>query len=562
MSTKKSFNGLIWYPLNGKSSDNLDFEVAQKNNISINLSKLLINRNVKNISNFLNSKLKENVSISQIMKLGNIEKTISFFEKVKKEKKISIFSDYDVDGACAAAICKKLLSQFQIDAYVYIPNRINEGYGLNTRAIDKLLDFSSNLLVLDCGSNNFSEQEYIIKNGAEVVVVDHHECDNYFEKAIVVNPKTPDDHSNLDDLCATALVFLLFVYLKNENIFQNSDVLQYLDLVALATICDLVPLSDLNRSFVRQGLRIINSENLNKGIQTLVNQAKIKQSISEYHLGYILGPRINAGGRMGESLLGYNLLSSENIHQALQYAQIIEGHNQNRQKIQTKIVSSINLEDSKNQNINFFYDDKWHIGIVGIIAGRLMRLNNKPSFVMTNSNEHIIGSGRSQGEKNIGQLMMSAAEKGIIIKGGGHAKACGFTLKEEKVQDFKNFLLRETKDIKINNEKYFESLLDLNVINQKLIEDLSLLSPFGQQNPEPIFKCENIKIALIKVFKEKHAKLRFSDNLGFSCEGMFFDISINDLKEYLSKNSNFDCYFKVKKDTYSDKTVIHLEDIH
>tara|TARA_B100000965_G_scaffold112024_1_gene92479 strand:- start:30 stop:1718 length:1689 start_codon:yes stop_codon:yes gene_type:complete len=562
LSTKKSFNDLIWYPLNGKSSDNLDFEVAQKNNISINLSKLLINRNVKNISNFLNSKLKENISISQIMKLSNIEKTISFFEKVKKEKKISIFSDYDVDGACAAAICKKLLSQFQIDVYVYIPNRLNEGYGLNTRAIDKLLDFSSNLLVLDCGSNNFSEQEYINKHGAEVVIVDHHECDNYFKKAIVVNPKTPDDHSNLDDLCATALVFLLFVYLKNENIFQNSDVLQYLDLVALATICDLVPLSDLNRSFVRQGLKIINSENLNKGIQTLVNQAKIKQSISEYHLGYILGPRINAGGRMGESLLGYNLLSSENIHQALQYAQIIEGHNQNRQKIQTKIVSSIDLEDSKNQNINFFYDDKWHIGIVGIIAGRLMRLNNKPSFVMTNSNEHIIGSGRSQGEKNIGQLMMSAAEKGIIVKGGGHAKACGFTLKEEKVQDFKNFLLKETNDIKINNEKYFESLLDLNVINQKLIQDLSLLSPFGQQNPEPIFKCENIKIALIKVFKEKHAKLRFSDNLGFSCEGMFFDISINDLKEYLSKNSNFDCYFKVKKDTYSDKTVIHLEDIH
>ena len=562
MSTKQSFNGFYWHPYNENLDDDLTFEIAQKNNISINLSKLLLNRNIKKVSHFLNSKLKENISISQIMKLNNINKTISFFEKVKEEKKISIFSDYDVDGACAAAICKKLLSQFDIEVYTYIPNRLNEGYGLNMNALDKLLDFSSNILVLDCGSNNILEQEYINKKNAQVVIVDHHECDNFFENAIVVNPKTPDDQSKLDDLCATALTFLLFVYLKNERVFQNFDVLQYLDLVAMATICDLVPLDDINRTLVKQGLKIINSENSNKGIQTLINQAKIKQTISEYHLGFILGPRINAGGRMGESLLGFNLLSSDNIHQALQYSQIIEGHNQNRQKIQTKIVSSINLNDSKDQNLNFFYDEKWHIGIVGIIAGRLMRLNNKPSFVMTNSNEFVVGSGRSQGEKNIGLLMMRAAEKGIIIKGGGHAKACGFTLKEEKIEDFKSFLKEETQDININNHKYFESQIDLNVINEKLINDLNLLSPFGQQNPEPIFKCENIKIDIIKVFKEKHAKLKFSDNLGFSCEGMFFDIPIDQLKSHLSQSSNFDCYFKVKKDSYSNNTVIHLEDIH
>ena len=181
---------------------------------------------------------------------------------------------------------------------------------------------------------------------------------------------------------------------------------------------------------------------------------------------------------------------------------------------------------------------------------------------MTNSNENIVGSGRSQGEKNIGQLMMTAAEKGIIIKGGGHAKACGFTLTEDKVEDFKKFLIDETDDIKINNEKYFESQIDLNIINEKLIKDLNLLSPYGQHNPEPIFKCESVKIDIIEVFKEKHAKLKFSDNLDFMCEGMFFDVDVNELKDYLSRNSNFDCYFKVKKDTYSNKTIIHLEDIH
>jgi single-stranded-DNA-specific exonuclease len=562
LSIDHSFQGAEWQSAYSKQNEDEIFQLAQKNNISTHLSRLLINRNIKTISKFINSKLKENLSISKIVKLSNLDSSISFFEKVKSEKKISIFSDYDVDGACAAAICKKFLSQFDIEVNVYIPNRLNEGYGLNQVAIDKIMTFSQNILVLDCGSNNIQEQEYIINKGGNIMIIDHHECEVFFDQAIVVNPKTPMDQSDLDDLCATALTFLVMVYLKYENVFPNVDVLQYLDLVALATICDLVPLSDINRSFVKQGLKVINSDNVNKGIQTLINQSKIKQKISEYHLGYILGPRINAGGRMGESLLGFNILSSDNIHQALQLAQIIESHNQNRQSIQAKIVKSINLQESEDKSINFFFDKKWHIGIVGIIAGRLMRLNNKPSFVMTSSNDFVVGSGRSLGEKNIGQLMMIAAEKGIIIKGGGHAKACGFTLREDQIPEFKNYLYEETKNISISNKKYYESTIDLNVINEQLLNDLDLLSPFGQKNPEPIFRAENVKIDILQIFKNKHAKLKIFDDLNFECEGVFFDIVSEDLKFYIDKKTNFDCYFKVKKDTYSNKTVMHIEDIH
>ena len=562
LTTDKSFNGTIWRPLNSDLNDELVFEVAQKNNISINLSKLLINRKISKIPNFLNSKLKDNISFNEILKLNNLKKITSFFKKIKNDKKISIFSDYDVDGACAASIFKKYLTQFDIEVFVYIPNRLNEGYGLSTPACNKLLEFSSNILVLDCGSNNLDEQKYINAQGAELLVIDHHECDHYFNESIVINPKTPEDKSNLDDLCATALSFLVIVFLNNEEIFEKKDVLQYLDLVSLATICDLVPLNNINRTLVKQGLRLINSDNSNKGIQTLINLSKIKQKISEYHLGYIIGPRINAGGRMGESLLAYNLLSSENIHQAIQFAQIIELHNQNRQKIQSKIVKEIDININNNLNINFFYDEKWHIGVVGIIAGRLMRINNRPSFVMTQSNDLVVGSGRSQGEKNIGLLMMQATEKGILNKGGGHHKACGFTLKKENVDDFKNFLIEETNNLEILNEKSYDSLIDVNVINNNLLSDLESLSPFGQQNAEPIFKIENAKIEILQIFKDKHAKLKVSDNLGFSCEGMFFDISSKELKNYLSNKPEFNCYFKVKKDTYSEKTIIHLEDIH
>ena len=562
LTTDKSFNGTIWRPLNSDLNDELVFEVAQKNNISINLSKLLINRKISKIPNFLNSKLKDNISFNEILKLNNLKKITSFFKKIKNDKKISIFSDYDVDGACAASIFKKYLTQFDIEVSVYIPNRLNEGYGLSIPACNKLLEFSSNILVLDCGSNNLDEQKYINAQGAKLLVIDHHECDHYFNESIVINPKTPEDKSNLDDLCATALSFLVIVFLNNEEIFEKKDVLQYLDLVSLATICDLVPLNNINRTLVKQGLRLINSDNSNKGIQTLINLSKIKQKISEYHLGYIIGPRINAGGRMGESLLAYNLLSSENIHQAIQFAQIIELHNQNRQKIQSKIVKEIDININNNLNINFFYDEKWHIGVVGIIAGRLMRINNRPSFVMTQSNDLVVGSGRSQGEKNIGLLMMQATEKGILIIGGGHHKACGFTLKKENVDDFKKFLIEETNNLEILNEKSYDSLIDVNVINNNLLSDLESLSPFGQQNAEPIFKIENAKIEILQIFKDKHAKLKVSDNLGFSCEGMFFDISSKELKNYLSNKPEFNCYFKVKKDTYSEKTIIHLEDIH
>jgi len=237
LTTKESFNRVFWRSLNNNNElENESFIVAQKNNISISLAKLLINRNIKKIPNFLNSKLKENISISQIMKLNNIEKSIQFFEKVKLDKKIAIFSDYDVDGACSAAICKKLFLQFNIETMVYIPNRFNEGYGLNISAINKMLDFSSNILVLDCGSNNIDEQRYVHEKKAQIMVVDHHECDDFFDQAIVINPKTPNDKSSLNDLCATGLIFLIFVYLKYENIFSASDILKYLDLVALATI--------------------------------------------------------------------------------------------------------------------------------------------------------------------------------------------------------------------------------------------------------------------------------------------------------------------------------------
>ncbi len=260
--------------------------------------------------------------------------------------------------------------------------------------------------------------------------------------------------------------------------------------------------------------------------------------------------------------MGFQLLSSENIHQALQYAQIIESHNQNRQKLQTSIVQSIDISESDNTNINFFYNASWHIGIVGIIAGRLMRINQKPTFVMTYNNDVIVGSGRSMGEKNIGLLMMNAVEKGILIKGGGHHKACGFTLRQENLNQFREYLLSETDSLIIENNKQYESVLDINVINDKLLDDLDVLSPYGQLNPEPVFKLEKVKINILQIFKDKHAKLKFSDDLDFSCEGMFFDINAQDLKGYLSTKDEFDCYFKVKKDTYSSKTIIHLEDIH
>ena len=561
LNIKLSFLETTW-AINEKKFESNTFEVAQKNNISIILSELLLKREVKNIKSFLSSKLKDNISFNEIEKLENINSSLKFFEEIKNLKKVGIFSDYDVDGACSAAILKKYLSQFDIKVEVYIPNRITEGYGPNKKAIQKLLEKNKHVIFLDCGSNSIIEQDIITKNKSKLLIIDHHECDQINQNVILINPKSKLDKSNFNDLCTTALVFLVVFYLTRKEIFSNNDVFQYLDLVALATICDLVPLNSINRSFVKQGLNILNYDIKNKGIVTLINQSKINQKISEYHLGFILGPRINAGGRMGESYLGFNLLSCENIHAATQYSSIITSKNQERQKIQNKIINSLTTLIEESDAINFFYDPSWHIGVIGIIAGRLMRGNKKPSFVMTNSNDLIVGSGRSTGGLNIGNLMIEAVEKKIIIKGGGHSKACGFTLEKDSIKEFKNFLFTKFQGFYPEKNNFYEMNLDISVINENLLNDLSLMSPFGQLNPEPVFKSENLKINILNIFKEKHIKCKLFDNLGNSLIGIFFDIDVIKFKEYISKKDTFNCFYKVKRDTYSSNVIAHIEDIH
>ena len=562
MNTDNSFLETAWKQLDEHDSGEI-FNIAQKNNISITLSELLKTRKVNNVKSFLSSKLKDNLTFDKIEKLSNIEKTQKFFEEIKETKKVGIFSDYDVDGACSAAIIKNILSQFNIELEVYIPNRLSEGYGPNQLAVKKLLEKNNHIIFLDCGSNNFEEQKLVIENKSKLLIIDHHECKEDYEGVILINPKYEKDQSVLNDLCTTSLVFLVFFYLTKKMIINNNDILQYLDLVALATICDLVPLNPINRSFVKQGLKIINSEKKNKGLMTLINESKIKQEISEYHLGYVLGPRINAGGRMGESYLGFNLLSSPNIHLAVQYSSVIGGKNQERQKIQTSIISSIKNNKEDNQDlINFFYDPTWHIGVLGIIAGRLMRDNNRPSFVMTDSDKFIVGSGRSLGGINIGALMMEATEKGIILKGGGHTKACGFTLEKKSWNKFKLFLLNKFTGSLVRQESFYETTIDIAVINESIMKDLNLLSPFGQNNPEPIFKSERIKIDILNIFKDKHLKCKISDKLGNSVTGMMFDSQVDSFKSYIAKKNEFDCYYKVKRDTYSSNLIVHIVDIH
>ncbi len=562
MNIKSSFLENTWKKTD-KYNNSEVFYIAQKNNLSITLAELLLSRKINNIKSFLSSKLKDNITFNKIEKLSNINKSQDFFNQIKETKKVGIFSDYDVDGACSAAILKNILSQYKIEVELYIPNRLSEGYGPNTSAIKKLLENNDHIIFLDCGSNNIEEQKLIKAKNSELLIIDHHECNDVVEGVILINPKLTTDQSALNDLCTTSLVFLLIFYLTKKEILSNNDVLQYLDLVALATICDLVPLNPINRSFVKQGLKILNSDSKNKGLTTLINEAKINQEISEYHLGYVLGPRINAGGRMGESYLSFNLLSSPNIHLAAQYSSVINGKNQERQKIQTSIINSINSGIKDNQNlINFFYDPTWHIGVLGIIAGRLMRSNKRPSFVMTDSEKFIVGSGRSLGGLNIGTLMMEATEKGIITKGGGHAKACGFTLEKKSWEPFKLFLLNKFTGSIVVQENHYELLLDLTVINEHLLKDLDLLSPFGQKNPEPIFKSEKIKIEILNIFKEKHIKCRLSDKLGNSVTGMMFDSNVESFKSFIAKKNELDCYYKVKRDTYSSKVIVHIEDIH
>ena len=412
-----------------------------------------------------------------------------------------MYGDYDVDGITSTAIFVKYLRELGIDVTWHLPTREGEGYGLNISAVEQIAESGVKLMItVDCGISGIKEVARAKELGLKVVVTDHHSPDNVLPNAdAVINPKRIDDESGLPFLAGVGVAFLTLVSLNRElkkrNFFVDGkhqiNLLNYMDMVALGTICDTMPLIDLNRAFVSTGLKVLGLRQ-NLGLKTLMDLAGIKHP-SVYAVGFALGPRLNAAGRLDSAAPALELLLTDNPLIANDLAHKLHQMNQERIDIQNAIM--LDATDMANKCCEsgkcslFVCGDNWHGGVMGIIAGRLKDKYNLPTCVATRIDGMINGSGRSIPEIDLGKIIHEALAKGILSEGGGHAAAAGFSLNTEQEQDFCEFLEKSVME-QLNGEKpkseiIVDAEIDASGANMKLIERLSDLEPFGQSNPEP-----------------------------------------------------------------------------
>ena len=528
-----------------------------KDNFSLDeiTSKLLAIRKIKkeDIVSFLNPSIKN--FLPNPDNLMDMEKTtLRSIKAINEKEKIGIFGDYDVDGATSTALLGQYFSELKLSYEIYIPDRKKEGYGPSIKSFKELINKGVKIIfTVDCGTLSFEAIDFAKENKIDVIVLDHHQSEIKLPKAFsVVNPNRVDDTSGLQYLCAAGVTFMYLVSLNRKlrlnnwfkkNKINEPNLINYLDLVSLGTVCDVVPLIGLNRALVKQGLKILKIKK-NLGLKTLLDICKIETNPSIYHLGFMLGPRINAGGRVGKCSHGANLLLNTDPKNAFKLASELDQFNKERQMLEKDL-----LEKILNETKNYFKDPvlvlsgrNWHEGIIGIVAARLKDKFNKPVIII--SIDGLIGkaSARSIVGFDIGSVIIAAAQNKILLKGGGHKMAGGFSIDVEKIEKFKEFIFRKFRNINedLTSEKplLLDSIISPTSINLDFYNKVNVLAPFGSGNPEPKFLIEDLKTVNSKIVGEKHIKSVLIGKDGSAFKTIAFNAVEKDLGAYLLKKNN------------------------
>ncbi len=548
-----SINGKKWVY---KKFDNDYVNFLKENHLLDDITaKLLSIRNIDKsyVISFLKPSIKNLIPNPNTLK--DMKKTsLRILKAINQKEKIGIFGDYDVDGASSTALLGNYFRMINQDFEIYIPDRQLEGYGPSIKSFQKLIDKKVNLIItVDCGTMSFDAIDYANSRNVDVVVLDHHQSESKLPNAYsVINPNRFDDNSNLEYLCAAGVCFMTLIsintILREDNWFKKNnisepDLLNFLDLVSLGTICDVVPLIGLNRAIVRQGLKIINLKR-NLGLKTLIDICKIESKTSTYHLGYIIGPRINAGGRVGKCSHGANLLLNKNPKESYQIATELENFNNERKNLEKDLLNVALNGISKNINdsVLVLQGKNWHEGVIGIIASRIKDKFNKPTVIISLNNKIGKASARSIIGFDIGAVILSALQNNILLKGGGHKMAGGFSIHEDKIKEFKNFVIkkfnkRKDEDFK-RNYLYLDSLISPSAINLDFYEKIEKLAPFGSGNPEPKFILENVKVIKSMIVGEKHIKSILSTKDGSNIKTISFNSLETDLGQFLLGNKS------------------------
>ena len=518
------------------------------------VSKLIAirNINIEEVKLFLNPKIKNFLPNPFILK--DMEKAADRTVKaIKNNEKIGIFGDYDVDGATSTAILGNYFNQIDRKIEIYIPDRKSEGYGPNQQGFEKLISNGSKLIfTVDCGTSSFDTINFSQSKNTDVLVLDHHQSDLKLPNAFsIVNPNRFDDKSNLNYLCAAGVCFMFLVALNKKlreidwfkkNNIDEPNLMNYLDLVSLGTVCDVVPLIGLNRAIVTQGLEVLKNK-LNLGLKTLKNVCGIESNITTYHLGYVIGPRINAGGRVGKCSHGANLLLSKDSKETFKIATELESFNEERRLIESNMLKKIKNTISINSDdpVIVLSGHNWHEGIIGIIASRLKEKYNKPTVIISVEKGLGRASARSVLGFDIGTVIISAVQNKILKKGGGHKMAGGFTIDENKIEEFKDFLkkkfLKIEKNLNKKNILLFDAKISPSALNESFFSEINSLSPFGSANPEPKFVVENLELLKSSVVADKHIRSLLSAPDGSAVKSIAFNAIKTNLETYLlSKN--------------------------
>ncbi len=450
---------------------------------------------------------------------------------LKHREKIAVFADYDVDGGSSAALLICWLRALEHDATLYIPDRIDEGYGPNVPAMTTLAQSHDLIICVDCGTLSH-DPIAAASADADVIVLDHHLGGETLPPALaVVNPNRQDETGDLAHLCAAGVVFLLLVeanrQLRSDGM-QGPDLMGFLDLVALATVADVAPLIGVNRALVRQGLKVM-ARRQRPGLVALADVARMDTAPTPYHLGFLLGPRVNAGGRIGAADLGARLLITQDRAEAAALADRLDQLNSERRDIESAVRAAA-MDQAEARGFDgplvWAAGEGWHPGVVGIVASRLKEQTNRPAIVIGLDGDEGKGSGRSVSGIDLGAAIQRVTSEGLLLKGGGHKMAAGLTVARAQLDDAMDrlgaLLAAQGADALGPADLHVDAVLMPGAATVELIEQLESAGPFGAGAPAPRFAFPDVAIAFAKRVGDAHLKISFSDRMGSRIDAICF----------------------------------------
>ncbi len=543
--------------------------MAQETMLPLPLCRILVRRGVApdQAKTFLEPTIKDLLPDPHVLK-DMQPAAARFLKAAQTGEKIAIFADYDVDGGTSAALLLDWLRQMGRDATLYIPDRIKEGYGPNVPAMQMLARDHSLIVCVDCGT--VSHEPIAAAKGADVVVLDHHLGGETLPAAVaVVNPNRQDETGDYSQLCAAGVVFLLLVEVNRQmrNAGQSGpNLMAMLDLVALGTVADVAPLTGVNRALVRQGLKIM-GQRQRIGLVALGDVARMNSAPTTYHLGFLLGPRINAGGRIGQADLGARLLACTNPQEARAMADRLDQLNTERREVEAS-VRDVALAQAEARGLDaplvWAAGEGWHPGVVGIVASRLKEATNRPAIVIGLDGDEGKGSGRSVSGVDLGVSIQRLVTEGLLLKGGGHKMAAGLTVARDQLEPamarLSELLAKQGAGEAGPADLKLGGILMPGAATVELIEQLEQAGPFGASAPAPRFAFPDVEINFTKRIGDNHLKLTFGDGMGARIEAIAFGVYDTPMGQALSNHggARFHLAGRLEINTWGGRSKVQL----